>query len=340
MPASFLRCMLQQELRSPTMQNTPSTEELTEIHRRMILTRRMEEILGQMAKEGRTRGPLHRCDGQEAVGVAACMALGTRDYVCTTHRGHHVYLGKGMDPRRVIAEIMGRETGYCRGRGGHMLLGDAATGMLGGNAIVGAGLPAAAGMALSIQVRGEDRVAMAVFGDGAAQTGIAHEAMNMAGLWKLPVIFLLENNQYGLTVRQDVQSPIEDLFIRAEGYGMPGLKVDGNDPVAVYRAVAEAAARARRGDGPTLIEAKTYRMQGFSTSDMGGYQSEDEIASWRARDPILVSSASLTELIGAKALARIAEEAEAEIQAAFAQALSDPLPVFEFHTPSGAYAEV
>lgn len=322
------------------MQNSPSVEEQREIHRRMLLTRRLEEILGTMAREGKTRGPLHRCDGQEAVGVAACMALGDRDYVCTTHRGHHVYVGKGMDPRRIVAEIMGRETGYCRGRGGHMLLGDASIGMIGGNAIVGAGIPAATGMALSIQILGQDRVAMAVFGDGAAQTGIAHESMNMAGLWKLPVIFLLENNQYGLTVRQEVQSPVEDLHIRAAGYGMPGLKVDGNDPVAVYRAVAEAAARARRGDGPTLIEAKTYRMQGFSTSDMGGYQSEEERAPWRERDPVRVSADILGGLIGAEAVARIADEAEAEIQAAFAQALADPLPVFEFHAPSGAYAEV
>ncbi|MCZ4291632.1 thiamine pyrophosphate-dependent dehydrogenase E1 component subunit alpha [Hoeflea alexandrii] len=322
------------------MKNSPSVEEQREIHRRMILTRRLEEILGVMAKEGKTRGPLHRCDGQEAVGVASCMALNTSDYVCTTHRGHHVYVGKGMEPRRIVAEIMGRETGYCGGRGGHMLLGDASIGMIGGNAIVGAGIPAAAGMALSIQVLKQDRVAMAVFGDGAAQTGIAHEAMNMAGLWKLPVIFLLENNQYGLTVRQEVQSPVEDLFIRAAGYGMPGLKIDGNDAVAVYRAVAEASERARRGEGATLIEAKTYRMQGFSTSDMGGYQSDEEMAPWRERDPILVSAKALGALIGDKAVSDIASEAETDIQAAFDLALSDPFPTFEFHRPSGAYAEI
>ena len=322
------------------MKNSPSIEEQREIHRRMILTRRLEEILGALAKEGKTRGPLHRCDGQEAVGVASCLALRNDDYVTTTHRGHHVYVGKGMDPRRIVAEIMGRETGYCKGRGGHMLLGDASIGMIGGNAIVGAGIPAATGMALSIQILRQDRVAMAVFGDGAAQTGIAHESMNMAGLWKLPVIFLLENNQYGLTVPQEVQSPIADLFIRAAGYGMPGLKVDGNDPVAVYRAVAEAAERARRGEGPTLIEAKTYRMQGFSTSDMGGYQSEAEIAPWRDRDPIDISAATLTALIGADAVTKIAADAGAEMRTAFDQALADPFPSFEFHAPSGAYAQV
>jgi acetoin:2,6-dichlorophenolindophenol oxidoreductase subunit alpha len=322
------------------MPNAPSIYEQKEIHRRMVLTRRLEERLGELAKAGKTRGPLHRCDGQEAVGVAGCAALNAEDYVCTTHRGHHVYIGKGMDPRRIVAEIMGRETGYCQGRGGHMLLGDTATGMLGGNAIVGAGIPAAAGMALASQVLNDGRVSMAVFGDGAAQTGIAHEAMNMAGLWKLPVIFLLENNQYGLTVRQEVQSPVENLHIRAAGYAMPGVMIDGNDTVAVYQAVADAAARARRGDGPTLIEAKTYRMEGFSTSDMGGYQSEEEMAPWRARDPIRLSAAVLAEHIGEKDVARIDDEATAEIAAAFEQALADPFPTFRFHQPSSAYAEV
>lgn len=322
------------------MKNTPSVEEQKEILRRMVLTRRLEEMLGDLAKQAKTRGPLHRCDGQEAVGVAACAVLNDDDYVCTSHRGHHVYIGKGMDPRRIVAEIMGRETGYCRGRGGHMLLGDIATGMLGGNAIVGAGIPAATGMALSFQVLKQDRVAMAVFGDGAAQTGICHESMNMAGLWKLPVIFLLENNQYGLTVRQEVQSPVKDLHIRAEGYGMPGVMVDGNDAVAVYRAAAEAAERARRGDGPTLIEAKTYRMEGFSTSDVGGYQPEEEIAQWRERDPIRIAAAALDELIGADEVARIEAAANIEMGAAFEQALADPLPVFETHAPSSAYSEI
>lgn len=319
--------------------NSPSTEELEEMHRRMVLTRRLEEKLGEMAKEGKTRGPLHRCDGQEAVGVAACMALEAEDHVCTTHRGHHVYVGKGLEPRRIVAEIFGRETGYCRGRGGHMLLGDASTGMLGGNAIVGAGVPAAAGMALSFQILGNKRVAMAVFGDGASQTGIWHESMNMAGLWKLPVIFLLENNKYGLTVRQEVQSATDNLAGRAAGYDMPGVVVDGNDTVAVYRAVAEAAGRARRGDGPTLIEARTYRLTGFSTSDMGGYQPEEEIAEWRERDPITLSAKALEELIGADRVAAIEAAANQEMEDAFEQALADPMPDFEAHGPSGAYAE-
>lgn len=224
------------------MRNAPPVEQQEEIHRRMVLTRRLEERLGELAKAGKTRGPLHRCDGQEAVGVAACTALEVDDYVCTTHRGHHVYVGKGLDPRRIVAEIFGRATGYCGGRGGHMLLGDVRTGMLGGNAIVGAGIPAATGMALSIQLLKQPRIAMAVFGDGAAQTGICHEAMNMASLWKLPVIFLLENNQYGLTVRQELQSAVRDLAGRAACYAMPGEIADGNDPVAVMTRRASISA--------------------------------------------------------------------------------------------------
>ena len=322
------------------MKFSPSTEEQKEMFRRMVLTRRLEETLGDLVKEGKTRGPLHRCDGQEAVGVAACAALRSDDYVCTTHRGHHVYIGKGLDPRRIVAEIFGRETGYCKGRGGHMLLGDVTTGMLGGNAIVGAGIPAAAGMALSSQLLKQDRVAMAVFGDGAAQTGICHESMNMAALWKLPVIFLLENNHFGLTVRQEVQSSVLDLSIRGQGYNMPSEVVDGNDSVAVYQSVAAAAERARRGEGPTLIEARTYRVEGFSTSDMGGYQSEEEVASWRDRDPIKISAAVLAELIGADAVAEIEMAATEEIKMAFRKALSDPFPTFAVHAASSAYAEV
>lgn len=321
------------------MMNAPSTDELKDIHYKMVVTRELEEVLGSYAKEGKTRGPIHRCDGQEAVGVAACAALRVDDYVCTTHRGHHVYVGKGLTVRGIVAEIFGRETGYCKGRGGHMLLGDVKTGMLGGNAIVGAGIPAATGMALSMQILKLDRVAMVVFGDGAAQTGICHEAMNMAGLWKLPVIFLLENNQYGLTVRQEVQSSIKDLSIRAAGYAMPGEIVDGNDAEAVYRAVAAAAERARRGDGPSLIEAKTYRVKGFSTSDMGGYQSEEEIAPWLERDPVKLSAAKLAALIGADAVAAIEEAARAEVAQAFETALADPFPTFEIHAPSAAYSE-
>ncbi|MCB2099668.1 MAG: thiamine pyrophosphate-dependent dehydrogenase E1 component subunit alpha [Rhodobacterales bacterium] len=320
------------------MRNEPSLDTRAEMHRLMVTTRAIEIRLGEMFRDGQTRGPIHRCDGQEAVGVGATQALGDEDYVTTTHRGHHVYVGRGLEPRRIIAEIFGRATGYCGGRGGHMLVGDASRGMLGGNAIVGAGIPAATGMALSIKVRGDNRVAMTVFGDGAAQTGICHEAMNMAGLWKLPVVFLLENNRYGLTVPQSGQSATDHLVDRATGYGMPGTVVDGNDVGAVYAAAAEAIDRARKGEGPTLIEARTYRVEGFSTSDMGGYQDPDEVARWRARDPIALSAEGLRDALGDNLLARIEADARAAVDEAFKQALADPLPEFTLHAASAPYA--
>ena len=310
--------------------NTPSIDLQQEMFSRMCLTRALEETLGRLHAQGRTRGPIHRCDGQEAVGVGVAMALDVADKVTTTHRGHAVYLGKGMDPDAVVAEIMGRATGACGGRAGHMLVADASLGMIGGNAIVGAGIPAATGMALSMQVLGEPHVAACVFGDGAAQTGICHEAMNMAALWSLPVIFVLEQNRFGLTVPFAAQSSVPDLSVRAAGYGMPGVTVDGNDVVAVYRAVQEMAARARRGDGPGLIVAETYRLEGFSTSDMGGYQDPDEIARWKDRDPLILARAALRDAgLPDDRIDALRAAAEDRIAASFAAADAAPLPVFE-----------
>ena len=321
------------------MKNTPSIEERIEMHRRMILVRRLEERLGDLHKAGKTRGPVHRCDGQEAVGVGATAMLKATDFATSTHRGHAHYVGKGLDVYRIAAEILGRETGYCGGRAGHMLIGDPAQGMIGGNAIVGASIPAAAGMALSIQVRGSNDVAMCFFGDGAAQTGICHESMNMAGLWKLPMVFVLEHNQYGLTVHHSVQSPVENLSIRGAGYAIPSEIVDGNDVVAVYRAVSAAVDRARRGEGPTIIEAKTYRWEGFSTSDMGGYQSDTDMAAWKARDPIKLSHESLLAELGEEKLAAIDKSATDEVNEAIEKALAAPLPTFSVFEKTSPYAE-
>lgn len=321
------------------MKNGPSIDEQLEMFRRMILTRRLEERLGDLHKAGKTRGPVHRCDGQEAVGVGATAALTDKDYITSTHRGHAHYVGKGLDVHKIAAEILGRETGYCKGRAGHMLVADASRGMLGGNAIVGASIPAATGMALSIQLQGRKDVALCFFGDGASHTGIAHESMNIASLWKLPIIFMLEHNQYGLTVHHSVQSVVEDLSIRGAGYNIPSEIVDGNDAVAVFRAVSTAAVRARRGEGPTLIEAKTYRWEGFSTSDMGGYQSEGDLKAWKERDPILVSYNALKGEVGEERLRTIDAEATATVNKAIEQALSDPFPTFELHPASAAYSE-
>ncbi len=322
------------------MSQHPPLELRLEMHRRMILTRRLEERLGELHKAGKTRGPIHRCDGQEAIGIGATAALTQTDCVTSTHRGHAHYIGKGLDPRRIMAEIMGRETGYCRGRAGHMLVADASQGMIGGNAIVGASIPAATGMALSFQVQGRKDVSMCFFGDGAAQTGICHESMNIAALWKLPVVFMLEHNHYGLTVHHTAQSSIEDLSVRGAGYGIPSVIVDGNDVLAVYQAAAQAVARARAGDGPSLIEAKTYRVEGFSTSDMGGYQDPAQIAYWRERDPIRVSFEQLKQEAGEARLLEIDRQATDDIRDAVDAALSDPFPTFEVFAGSLAYSEV
>jgi len=321
------------------MKNTPSIEERLEMHRRMILVRQLEETLGVLHKAGKTRGPIHRCDGQEAVGIGATAMLNREDYVTSTHRGHAHYIGKGLNVTDILAEILGRKTGICGGRAGHMLIGDQASGLLGGNAIVGASIPAAAGMALSIQIRGGNNVAMCFFGDGAAQTGICHETMNMAGLWKLPIIFLLEHNEYGLSVHHTVQSPIGDLSVRANGYAFPAMMVDGNDVVAVYQATAAAVERARQGEGPTLIEAKTYRLQGFSTSDMGGYQEREVIEQWKQRDPIQISHDALLHSVSAEELQAIDTAARREVKQASERALAAPLPDFALFEKSYPYAE-
>jgi len=321
-----------------TPQNRPSLDEHVDMHRLMVVTRTLEEQLGVLHKAGRTRGPIHRCDGQEAVGVGATAALDPQDYVTTTHRGHAIYIGKGLDPRRVVAEILGRETGYNGGRAGHMLVGSAAHGMMGGNAIVGASIPAATGMALSIQMLRQDRGALAVFGDGAAQTGICHESMNIAALWRLPVVFLLEHNEYGLTAHHSAQSSVPDLHVRAAAYGMPGEQIDGNDVVAVFQAVARAAGRARRGEGPTLIEARTYRMEGFSTSDKGGYQASEERKRWAARDPIVRSRTTLVDALGTARVEDVEQSAAEAVIAAVAAAEADPYPRFVPHAASATHA--
>ena len=321
------------------MKNSPSIDEQIEMYRRMVLVRRLEEKLGELHKAGKTRGPIHRCDGQEAVGVAATAMLSASDFVTSTHRGHAHYIGKGLNVEGIAAEILGRETGYCGGRAGHMLIGDKSQGLIGGNAIVGASIPAAGGMALSIQIRGTNDVAMCFFGDGAAQTGICHETMNMAGLWKLPMVFLLEHNQYGLTVHHSVQSPVEDLSIRGAGYAIPSEIVDGNDFIAVYRAVAKAVERARRGEGPTIIEAKTYRIEGFSTSDMGGYQSEDDLAAWKARDPLVIAARTLAEVIGEDKVKAVFDGAIEEVDTAVETALTAPLPTFAVFEKTSPYSE-
>jgi len=260
---------------------------------RMVEIRDFEHRVNGLFADGAIHGTTHLCNGQEALDVGLAVSLRATDIVTTTYRGHGVALALGMDPDAVMAEIMGKAAGCTGGVGGSMHLCDMSVGLLPTFAIVGAGLPVAAGAALAFQSRGEDGVAVAVFGDGASNIGAFHESLNLAAVWNLPIIFLLDNNVYGEYSRINLTTPIEDLHLRAASYGMPGMVVDGMDVNAVEAALATAVERARTGGGPTLVEAKTYRFAGHSRADTGPYRPEGELEAWQQRDPLLVTRRAL-----------------------------------------------
>jgi pyruvate dehydrogenase E1 component alpha subunit len=249
--------------------------------------RRFEEAVDDLFARGLMHGTMHLSIGQEASATGACFALRPDDAITSTHRGHGHCIAKGADLERMMAELLAKETGYCRGRGGSMHIADVATGNLGANGIVAGGIPIAAGAALAYRLRGLDRVVACFFGDGAANEGAFHEAVNLAAIWDLPVVFICENNKYGMSFSTEKSFAIDDIADRALGYGIPGVTVDGNDVEAVNEAVTTAVTRARAGDGPTLVEAVTYRWKGHSKSDKNLYRTKEEIAEWRKRDPIV-----------------------------------------------------
>jgi len=260
---------------------------LAELFRRMTLIREFELRAIEERRGGLIPGFIHSCVGQEATAVGVCLALTSEDVITSTHRGHGHLIAKGGDPKYMMAELAARSPGYCKGRGGSLHIADFSLGILGANGIVGGGLPMATGAALGFQMRKEKRVAVAFFGDGATNEGTFHEAANQAGVWKLPVIFFCENNLYGEGTAMHRCTPIDDLAIRAQGYGFPGVIVDGNDVLAVYEAVKVAIERANRGEGPTFIEAKTYRHRGHYEGDPQVYRTQEEIQSWQKKDPII-----------------------------------------------------
>ena len=253
----------------------------------MWTTRRFEEAVDDLFARGLMHGTMHLSIGQEASATGACMALRDDDAITSTHRGHGHCIGKGADLTRMMAELLAKETGYCRGRGGSMHIADVATGNLGANGIVGGGIPIAAGAALAYQLRGEDHVVVCFFGDGATNEGAFHEAVNLAAIWKLPVVFLCENNKYGMSFSTEKSMAVATIAERASAYGIPGVGVDGNDVAAVYDVVHAAVERARAGEGPTLVESVTYRWKGHSKSDKNLYRTREEISEWRDKDPIL-----------------------------------------------------
>src|SRR5216684_1847459 len=260
--------------------------QLMDLYRRMVLIRRFEDKVAEMYSRGKITGFCHLYAGEEAVAVGAIHGLYDKDYVVSTYREHGHCLAKGASPRAVMAELFGKATGLSRGHGGSMHLFDPNLRFMGGYAIVGGGLPIAAGLGLSIRYREEPEVVCCFFGDGALPQGAFHETLNMASLWKLPLVFICENNFYGMGTM--VQNAIcqEELYRFAEPYKMPGVRVDGMDVLEVYGATIEAVARAREGDGPSLIEAVTYRFRGHSMSDPGEYRSKREERIWQERDPI------------------------------------------------------
>jgi acetoin:2,6-dichlorophenolindophenol oxidoreductase subunit alpha len=265
-----------------------STTKQFDLHRRMVRIRLFEEAAGRLAEANRLPGFLHLYVGEEAVASGVCGALNDDDHITSTHRGHGHLVAKGGDFNRMMAELMGKATGYCKGKGGSMHISDTSLGMLGANGIVGAGSPIAVGAAFANRYRGRGQVAVAFFGDGSTNIGAFHEAANMACALHLPIVFACENNEYGEFTPRHKTMAITDIVDRAAGYGMPGVIVDGMDVIAVHEAAVEAVERARQGGGPSLIEAKTYRFYNHHGIQNLGlkYRPDEEVATWKQRDPI------------------------------------------------------
>ena len=261
-------------------------DQLLAMYRRMRLIRSFEDTAQRLFENGEIGGFLHLSQGQEAVPVGTCAALRPDDYITSTHRGHGDVLAKGCEPKYMFAELYGRTTGYCKGKGGSMHIADFSQGIIGANGIVSGGLPIITGVGLSIKMRGTDQVAVCFFGDGATAEGGFHEALNLASLWQVPAIFVCQNNLYGLSQPWAETAYDCDLAQRARTYHIPGECVDGMDAIAVYRAVKEAVDRARAGGGPTFIEAKTYRFLGHYVGDPALYMPPDERKAWREKDAI------------------------------------------------------
>lgn len=303
-------------------------EKMLDMYRKMTQTRILEERLQQLHTKGVTKGPIHLCIGQEAVGIGACAALRKNDYITSNHRGHAHYIGKGIELNKLVAEIFGKSTGYCKGKAGHMLVADVSIGLFGGCGIVGDMIPIAVGEGLTIKMSGTDQVVVCFFGDGASNTGAFHEALNLAAIWKVPVIFLCENNCYGLTVPATKHLSVENVADRAKSYNIPGVIVDGNDVIAVYQVVSEAVEKIRNGKGPILIEAKTYRLSGFSTGDLGSYQPSSEIEAWKKKDPIIRFKGKLISenIMTAGEVKKIEEEALEVVNEAIQFAMKSPYP--------------
>lgn len=300
---------------------------LREMYEKMLLIRSFEEKALSLFKTGTMHGTMHPYIGEEATAVGVCCALEPQDIISSTHRGHGHVIAKGIDLGRMMAEFMGKQDGYCRGRGGSMHIADIEGGNLGANGVVGGGIPLAVGAGLTTRMKRLDRIVVCFFGDGASNEGAFHESLNLASVWKLPVLFVCEDNKYGMSTHRSRSMAVSDIAVRAASYGMPGETVDGNDVIAVYE-VAKKARMYVRSSGPMLLVCDTYRYYGHSKSDTNKYRTVDEIESWKKKDPINRMRAYLIDrgLFTAEELDALAETARQRIEDALAFANSSPYP--------------
>ncbi len=305
-----------------------SADQLRECLRRMVLIRLFEENAEQAYMRGLIHGTMHLSIGQEASAIGIGAFLSETDKITSTHRGHGHCIAKGADVARMFAEFFGKETGYCRGRGGSMHIADVACGNLGANGIVGGGLPIAVGAALAMKQQRRHDAVVCFFGDGASNEGAFHEALNMAALWRLPVVFVCENNKYGMSTSTERSMSVKHVADRAAAYAMPGVMVDGNSFAEVAEAGFTALQRARAGEGPSLIECKTYRIRGHSRSDRNRYRTKEEIEEWQRRDPITLFGDDLQRhgLLTSADIKSIHAAAQSEIERALAFASESPAP--------------
>ena len=324
-----------QTMKKAAAENVPfafrkySPEQLREVLHKMHLIRRFEEGAEEAYTRGLIHGTMHLSIGQEASALGICMPLKPDDQITSTHRGHGHCIAKGAQVDRMFAEFFGKTTGYCKGRGGSMHIADVSAGILGANGIVAGGIPIAVGAALSAKMQKNGKVVICFFGDGANNEGAFHESLNMASIWKLPVVFVCENNGYGMSTSTARSTAVANIADRAVAYSMPGVTVFGNDFSAVAEASTEAVDRARRGEGPSLIETKTYRHRGHSKSDRNRYRTKEEIEEWKAlRDPISLFETELKQfgIMDDAGIAQVREAVEAEIAAGIAFAKDSPLP--------------
>lgn len=310
--------------------NKIGAQKALDMYKRMLGIRRFEERVRYLFLEGIMPGTIHQYDGQEACAVGVCSALIDGDVIASTHRPHGHALGRGLSYKEVMAELFGKTTGCCKGKGGSMHVGNLEKGMLPAIAIVGGNIPIVTGMGLAFKLRGQKNVAVSFFGDGASNEGAFHEGINLAAVNNIPAVFVCENNLYGASFHVSLACRVKDIADRAGAYGIDGIVADGNDVVAVYEAAQKVIEKARNGGGPSILELKTYRMCGHSRRDAKAYMDKDEMAYWMARDPISMFAAKLLEagFCNENDLKTISDEVDAEIEEAveYAQSSPDPKP--------------